>query len=758
MIDQGGAGAVRPVLGPVPRRRRRCRRDAHGTERIAVSVVYILLGLVIVVRQRGELRTAASVTASEPVRASMRRATDPSRFDRADGAAPRLADEEFDVLVIGGGITGAGVALDAAARGLRTALVERRATSRRARRRSRRSSSTAGCATCSRRSTCSSTRTWPSASGCWRTRPTSSPAALPHPAVRHGRRRQQDGGQGLLAPRCGCTTSPAASASASATSASPSTRRCAHMPTLRRERLVAGLPLLRRPGRRRPAHADHPAHAPCSTTAPWPPTTRRSSACSKDDGGQRARRPAGGRHRGAGRGRGQRRRRVGRRGPRPRRRRRTPTRSARPRASTSPCRGTSVHVRHRRASCPCPRTGARSSWCRGATASTSAPPTPTTTARSTTPRAPPEDVDYILDAINAVVDDAAHRRPTSLGTWAGLRPLVADARSERTADLSRRHTVVASDSGVVTVTGGKLTTYRKMAADTVDEVVQARLRLGAADQALRSGHRGTTLRLRGADGRSARPAPPRAPAAPLRRRGPHVVAMVEADPITGRAAGRRASPTSGRGRLRGALRDGADPRGRAVSRRTRALLLGARRVGRRRARRRPGWWRAELGWDDAEVDAPGRGVRRRAPRSAPTPTCRETVRRHDDPRGSAHAADRASTPTAVTAALRRRRRRRRRGSSHGCATSARDVGVDEGDAAEARPGLVAARHVLGARRRGAGPAGAPSPRPSTAAEVAAVLRACCNERACRSRPMAGRSGVCGGASRCSAASPSTSSA
>ena len=45
-------------------------------------------------------------------------------FDRA-AALQRLADEEFDVLVVGGGITGAGAALDAASRGLRTALVER---------------------------------------------------------------------------------------------------------------------------------------------------------------------------------------------------------------------------------------------------------------------------------------------------------------------------------------------------------------------------------------------------------------------------------------------------------------------------------------------------------------------------------------------------------------------------------------------------------------------------------------------------------
>src|ERR671918_443710 len=45
-------------------------------------------------------------------------------FDRAS-ALRRLADERFDVLVVGGGITGAGVALDAASRGFRTALVER---------------------------------------------------------------------------------------------------------------------------------------------------------------------------------------------------------------------------------------------------------------------------------------------------------------------------------------------------------------------------------------------------------------------------------------------------------------------------------------------------------------------------------------------------------------------------------------------------------------------------------------------------------
>ena len=76
-----------------------------------------------------------------------------------------------------------------------------------------------------------------------------------------------------------------------------------------------------------------------------------------------------------------------------------------------------------------------------------------------------------MDAFN-VFSNEPLTEDDILGTWAGLRPLVKSAETERTADLSRRHVVSVSDSGVVTVTGGKLTTYRKMAADTVDEVVR----------------------------------------------------------------------------------------------------------------------------------------------------------------------------------------------------------------------------------------------------------------------------------------------
>jgi len=83
------------------------------------------------------------------------------------------------------------------------------------------------------------------------------------------------------------------------------------------------------------------------------------------------------------------------------------------------------------------------------------------------PQCTPDDVEYLMRSINFSTD-AKIGDSDVLGTWAGLRPLVASAKSERTADLSRRHSVTVSKSGMVSVTGGKLTTYRLMAADAVD--------------------------------------------------------------------------------------------------------------------------------------------------------------------------------------------------------------------------------------------------------------------------------------------------
>jgi glycerol-3-phosphate dehydrogenase len=78
-----------------------------------------------------------------------------------------------------------------------------------------------------------------------------------------------------------------------------------------------------------------------------------------------------------------------------------------------------------------------------------------------------EDVEYLLKAVNAVSVDPLDPADV-VGRWAGLRPLLQGEKKERTADLSRRHTVTTDQAGVVTVTGGKLTTYRAMAADALD--------------------------------------------------------------------------------------------------------------------------------------------------------------------------------------------------------------------------------------------------------------------------------------------------
>ena len=86
------------------------------------------------------------------------------------------------------------------------------------------------------------------------------------------------------------------------------------------------------------------------------------------------------------------------------------------------------------------------------------------------PQCTAEDIEYCLRAINFSTT-ANLTENDVVGSWAGLRPLVKAAVDGRTADLSRNHSVRASASGVITVTGGKLTTYRRMAKDTIDDAV-----------------------------------------------------------------------------------------------------------------------------------------------------------------------------------------------------------------------------------------------------------------------------------------------
>jgi glycerol-3-phosphate dehydrogenase len=81
------------------------------------------------------------------------------------------------------------------------------------------------------------------------------------------------------------------------------------------------------------------------------------------------------------------------------------------------------------------------------------------------PEAPEKDVAFLLDVLATILAEPV-RRDQVAGAFAGLRPLLA--RDGDTADLSRRHAVLKSPGGVVTIVGGKLTTYRRMAEDAVD--------------------------------------------------------------------------------------------------------------------------------------------------------------------------------------------------------------------------------------------------------------------------------------------------
>ena len=87
------------------------------------------------------------------------------------------------------------------------------------------------------------------------------------------------------------------------------------------------------------------------------------------------------------------------------------------------------------------------------------------------PAASRTDIDYLLDQVNRVLATPLTHADVE-GVYAGLRPLLA-GESESTSKLSREHVVAHSAPGLVVVAGGKYTTYRVMAKDAVDEAVMA---------------------------------------------------------------------------------------------------------------------------------------------------------------------------------------------------------------------------------------------------------------------------------------------
>ena len=545
------------------------------------------------------------------------------------------------------------------------------------------------------------------------------------------------------------------------------------MPTLRRDRLAVGLPLLRRPGRRRPPHAHPGPHrgdrlrrggrqrppavgaSPRTTTARSTGATRRGRRPQPFDG-RRPRRsstpPASGPTTCA------------------------PSTRARDPDSHPPGQGHPHHravgqgaQRHRRRRSPCPRTSARSSWCRGATSPTSAPPTPTTTAPSTTRSAPPTTSPTCCGP-STTPSTGTITAADIIGTWAGLRPLVTRRRQRahrrpvppppgaRARRLGRRHRSPAASSPP---TGRWPPTPSTRCVEHVlgDRALAAGRPAQPHPQAAPAGRRRATTAARG-HGRPPASAPSRSSTWPTataaRRRA--LLAMIEADARRWPSRWSRASPTCGpRPSTPRATRWPARVDD-VLSRRTRARLLGRDGVGRgRRRRRRPGRRRPRLGRRRAagrQVDAyravgrptsataaglPETAVPRRLiGRPAVPDGRRRPAADHASGRGPrrathatgvvGHRPSRSTTVPVLDAALRRR----------SCAA----VTTDAAERAEASRDWwpLAMTWALDGQVRH-WPRPSPGPRPTS--EVAAVL-AICNEAGVPVTAAGGRSGVCGG--------------
>ena len=112
------------------------------------------------------------------------------------------------------------------------------------------------------------------------------------------------------------------------------------------------------------------------------------------------------------------------------------------------------------------------------------------------PRAHEDEIAYVLRHVERYFDVPVSRADVK-AAWSGLRPLVSDPQAADTAGLSRDHVVNVGPAGLVTIAGGKWTTYRRMAVDAVNEAVRV------GELSPRSESTTATLMLAGGDGFSA---------------------------------------------------------------------------------------------------------------------------------------------------------------------------------------------------------------------------------------------------------------
>lgn len=97
-----------------------------------------------------------------------------------------------------------------------------------------------------------------------------------------------------------------------------------------------------------------------------------------------------------------------------------------------------------------------------------------------------DDVDYLLDAANHYFPGVSLERKDVLSTWAGVRPLISEEGAGNESNVSREHAIEVDEDLLVTIAGGKLTTYRRMAAEVVDKALGVLMMRGLAPTDLRA--------------------------------------------------------------------------------------------------------------------------------------------------------------------------------------------------------------------------------------------------------------------------------
>ena len=87
------------------------------------------------------------------------------------------------------------------------------------------------------------------------------------------------------------------------------------------------------------------------------------------------------------------------------------------------------------------------------------------------PQAREAEIDYLLEHVSRYLEKAVSRSDVR-SVFVGIRPLVSNAQISETSQLSREHRIIVSASGMVSIAGGKWTTYRKMAEDVVNKALE----------------------------------------------------------------------------------------------------------------------------------------------------------------------------------------------------------------------------------------------------------------------------------------------